>query len=142
MKHLKYFFSFLIIFLIFKANTFGYLLWFKSSDNTVQNIQQIEEKYVINLPIVSFIFDPRGDWIIKTMDSLNKELGEKRIYHITLSPNMYSSAQVASWAFDKQYTAFFESIKRNNLKVVFRTMHEMNGGRYPRSSDPKNFQKA
>jgi hypothetical protein len=60
------------------------------------------------------------------MDSLNKELGEKRIYHITLSPNMYSAAEVASGVFDKQYTAFFESIKRNNLKVVFRTMHEMN----------------
>ncbi|MBP6086439.1 hypothetical protein KA478_04655 [Patescibacteria group bacterium] len=40
------------------------------------------------------------------------------------------------------YKAFFELIRDIHIKVVFRTMHEMNGGRYPRSSDPANFAKA
>jgi beta-mannanase len=38
--------------------------------------------------------------------------------------------------------AFFQDVKKYNLKVLFRTMHEMNGGRYARSSDPDNFKKA
>jgi len=33
-------------------------------------------------------------------------------------------------------------IKDLNLKVVFRTMHEMNGGRYSWSNDPENFKNA
>ncbi|MDO4713662.1 MAG: glycosyl hydrolase [bacterium] len=37
---------------------------------------------------------------------------------------------------------FFESIKNLDLKVIFRTMHEMNGGWYPWSSNPEAFQEA
>ena len=53
-----------------------------------------------------------------------------------------TALQVVEGKFDTQYKQFFSDIKKNNLRVVFRTMHEMNGGRYPRSSDPKNFKKA
>ncbi len=55
---------------------------------------------------------------------------------------MFSAAEVAEGKFDKQYLEFFETIKKNDLKIVFRTMHEMNGGRYPRSSNPDAFKKA
>jgi len=55
---------------------------------------------------------------------------------------MFSAAEVAAGKFDTQYKQFFQDVKKNNLRVVFRTMHEMNGGRYPRSSNPKNFKKA
>jgi len=37
----------------------AYIFGLKSFDNTIQNIQQIEEKYQIRLPVVGFIFDPR-----------------------------------------------------------------------------------
>ncbi|MDR0369349.1 MAG: hypothetical protein LBH96_02160 [Candidatus Peribacteria bacterium] len=45
---------------------------------------------------------------------------------------MYSAQEVADGAFDMQYLQFFGKVKENNLRVIFRTMHEMNGGRYPR----------
>jgi hypothetical protein len=55
---------------------------------------------------------------------------------------MYSAQEVFDGKFDKQYKEFFQAVKDNDLKVVFRTMHEMNGGRYPRSSNPDAFKKA
>ncbi|MEI6118389.1 MAG: hypothetical protein WCP92_04015 [bacterium] len=32
----------------------------KSRDNSINNIQSIEKEYNLDLPMVSFIFDPRG----------------------------------------------------------------------------------
>jgi beta-mannanase len=49
---------------------------------------------------------------------------------------------VADGKFDAQYKQFFALVKSGDLKVIFRTMHEMNGGRYPRSSNPEAFKKA
>ncbi len=37
----------------------AYLFGMKSWDNSIENIQQIEKEYSLDLPIVSFIFDPR-----------------------------------------------------------------------------------
>lgn len=61
------------------------------------------------------------------MNKLNEELGEDKIYHISLSPDMYSAKEVAEGKFDKQYKQFFQDVKKNNLRIIFRTMHEMNG---------------
>ena len=119
-----------------------YFFWLKSADNTITNIQHIEGKYQLHLPIISFIFDPRGNDAIKTITNLSGQLGEDRIYHITISPDNFSAQEVAEGKFDKQYKTFFDLIKANNVRVIFRTMHEMNGGRYPRSSNPANFKKA
>jgi len=41
------------------SSTQAYLFGLKSADNTIANIQQIQEKYNLNIPVVSFIFDPR-----------------------------------------------------------------------------------
>lgn len=122
--------------------TQAYMIGFKSADNTISNIQTIEKTYNFKLPIVSFIFDPWTPGALTTVNTLSTTLGDNRIYHITVSPNSLSAAQVADGAFDAEYTQFFKSIKQNNLKVVFRTMHEMNGGRYPRSSNPTQFKRA
>lgn len=122
--------------------TNAYLLWLKSADNTIENIQTIEQTHKIKIPLVGFIFDPRGPYVINTLNQLSWTLGWTRVYHITLSPNMFSATEVADGKFDKQYLEFFETIKKNDLKIVFRTMHEMNGGRYPRSSNPEAFKKA
>lgn len=120
----------------------AYLFGMKSWDNSISNIQRIEKEYNIDLPVVSFIFDPRGPHVESMMNKLNTELGEDKVYHISLSPDMYSAQEVAEGKFDKQYTQFFKDVKKNNLRVIFRTMHEMNGGRYPRSSNPYRFKKA
>lgn len=53
-----------------------------------------------------------------------------------------SAKQVANGNFDEEYSAFFSDVKKYKIKVLFRTMHEMNGGRYARWGDPENFKKA
>ncbi|HKL43926.1 MAG TPA: hypothetical protein VJ892_01460, partial [Candidatus Absconditabacterales bacterium] len=132
----------LLLTLNFQLVTHGYLFGIKSFDNTINNIQQIEEKYNFNFPIVAFIFDPWSNEVEKTLNNLKEKFGENKIYHISISPNKYSAKEVYEGKFDQQYKEFFELVKDNDLKVIFRTMHEMNGGRYPRSSDPVNFKKA
>jgi len=140
----KIFFTVTLLSFIFclSSKTNAYLLGFKSRDNTISNIQQIEEEYAIHLPIVSFIFDPYGDTVVSTMQQLPSTLGLDRIYHISLSPNSFTAQQVADGLFDTQYKQFFALVKSGDLRVIFRTMHEFNGGRYPRSSNPTTFKKA
>lgn len=124
-------------------NTQAYTFGLKSSDNSVENILAIEKEYRLYLPLVGFIYDPRDAQDVATeLGKITTQLGNQRIYHLTLSPDNYTAAEVAAGAFDQQYLIFFQTIKDYNLKVIFRTMHEMNGGRYPRSSDPENFKKA
>jgi hypothetical protein len=91
--------KFIIISLIGSASllasqTQAYMIGFKSADNTISNIQTIESKYKIKLPIVSFIFDPRTPDVLNTINRLPSTLGDARIYHITLSPNSLSAQQV------------------------------------------------
>ena len=121
----------------------AYILGFKSFDNTVDNIVEIEKKYWVSFPIASFIFDPREQHNVpERMKEIKNKLWTEKIYHISISPNNYTAEQVANGAFDLQYLTFFHQIKDLNLKVIFRTMHEMNWGRYPRSSNPETFKKA
>ena len=121
----------------------SYYFWLKSADNTPENIEAIEKNYNVNLPIVSFIFDPRDENdVLNSIDKIVEKLWTDRIYHFTISPDMYSANDVVLWKFDKQYTAFFKKIKEKDLHVIFRTMHEMNGWRYPWSSNPEKFKAA
>lgn len=121
----------------------SYYFWLKSADNTPENIEAIENTYNVNLPVVSFIFDPRDENdVLNSIDRIVEKLWTDRIYHFTVSPDMYSANDVVLWKFDAQYTAFFKKIKEKNLHVIFRTMHEMNGGRYPWSSNPEKFKAA
>lgn len=140
----KFFYAFFLLSCIFclSSKADAYLLGFKSRDNSISNIQQIEEEYSIRLPIVSFIFDPYGDNVVSTIKKLPTTLWIDRLYHISLSPNSYTAQQVADGLFDKQYKEFFALIKSGDVKVIFRTMHEFNGGRYPRSSKPVAFKNA
>lgn len=120
----------------------GYLFGIKSFDNTTKNITEIQKKYEFDFPIVAFIFDPWSNQVEQTMNGLNDTFGKDKIYHISVSPNNFSAKQVREWYFDENYKKFFELVKKNDLKVIFRTMHEMNGGRYPRSSNTGEFKKA
>ena len=121
----------------------GYYFWLKSADNTPENIEAIENTYNVNLPVVSFIFDPRDENdVLNSIDRIVEKLWTDRIYHFTVSPDMYSANDVVLGKFDAQYTAFFKKIKEKNLHIIFRTMHEMNGWRYPWSSNPEKFKAA
>lgn len=132
----------LLLTLNFQLVTHGYLFGIKSFDNTINNIQQIEEKYEFDFPVVALIFDPRSNEVKETLNNLKEEFWEDKIYHISISPNQYSAKEVFEWKFNQQYEEFFELVKKNDLKVIFRTMHEMNGWRYPWSSNPEYFKKA
>lgn len=141
MKQIK---KLLLIFLLtlWISTTNWYVFGIKSADNTITNIVEIQNKYNFDFKIAWFIFDPRSEDVLWTMNNLNTFLWTWKIYHITLSPNSYSAKQVAEWIFDEQYRQFFQTIKDNDLKVIFRTMHEMNWGRYPRWSNPEQFKQA
>lgn len=141
MKHLKHL---IVLFLLTLSisTTNWYVFGIKSADNTITNIVEIQNKYNFDFKIVGFIFDPRSENVLWTMDNLNTFLWTWKMYHITLSPNSYSAKQVAEWIFDEQYKNFFQTIKDNDLKVIFRTMHEMNWWRYPRWSNPEQFTQA
>ena len=52
----------------------AYLFGMKSRDNSIENIQRIEKEYSLDLPIVSFIFDPRGPQVEDQINSLNAKL--------------------------------------------------------------------
>lgn len=132
----------LILFLL-PISSYAFVFWLKSSDNTVDNIVNIEKTYNLYLPIVGFIYDPRYQQdVIWEIKKAKEKLWDKRIYHITISPNSYSAQDVIDWKFDAEYSVFFKVIKQLNLKVVFRTMHEMNGWWYPWSSNPETFKTA
>jgi len=141
MKHLKHLIVlFLLTFSLSIAN--WYIFGIKSADNTITNIVEIQNKYNFDFKIIWFIFDPWTDDIIRTMNNLNNHFWTGKIYHITISPNSYSAKQVAEWIFDEEYKKFFQTVKQNDLKVIFRTMHEMNWWRYPRWSNPEQFKQA
>lgn len=134
---------FIFIFGININHVESYYFGLKSSDNTSANIKLIEEKLDVKLPVVSFIFDPREkNDVLNSIDKIVEDLGTDRIYHFTVSPDMFSAQEVAQWSFDTQYLLFFEKIKEKKLHVIFRTMHEMNGWRYPWSSNPEKFKEA
>ena len=121
----------------------SYYFWLKSSDNTPENIKAIEEKLSVKLSIVSFIFDPWDESnVLNSIDNIVDILGTDRIYHFTVSPDMFSAQEVVQWSFDAQYLSFFEKIKEKDLHVIFRTMHEMNGWWYPWASNPEQFKEA
>lgn len=132
--------SYITISILFLSSTVAnwYFLWLKSRDNSIENVLWTEKKLNINLPLVSFIFDPWDEYAYNTVASIPTKLWKQKIYHITVSPTN-TAKEVAEWAADEMYKSFFELIKGLHIKVVFRTMHEMNWWRYPRSSDPKSF---
>ncbi len=121
----------------------AYTLWIFSQSKTVQEILDVEATIVpYRFRTVAFILDDYfTQWALVVKNIVDK-LGTGRVYHLTLSPDMLTAKQVADGAFDEEYKAFFKDIKRFDLKVLFRTMHEMNGWRYAWSSDPEQFVKA
>lgn len=119
----------------------GYVLGLTSYDNRVWSVIDIEQELDVDIPIISLFLDPYKLW-----ETIHHHRGitwyRDKIFHITLSPNMLTAQQVAQWWFDTEYTEFFQFIKDHDIKVIFRTMHEMNGDRYPRSWNGFWYKKA
>jgi beta-mannanase len=65
-----------------------------------------------------------------------------KIFHVTVSPGHMTASQVAKGEFDEEYLEFFQFVKDKNIKTIFRTMHEMNGNRYPRAGTTYTFKRA
>ena len=130
-----------IFWLIISTDVQGYVLGLTSYDNRVWSVIDIEQKLAIDIPIISLFLDPYklGETIY--MYQAMTWYPDK-IFHITLSPNMLSAKQVAQWWFDLEYTEFFQFIKDHDIKVIFRTMHEMNWDRYPRAWNGYRYKKA
>ena len=102
----------------------SYYFWLKSSNNTPENIEAIEKNYNVNIPIVSFIFDPRAESdVLNSIDRIVEKLWTNRIYHFTISPDMYSANDVVLWKFDSKYESFFKKIKEKNIHVIFHIRH-------------------
>lgn len=141
-KLMVYGIAFLLSSFLIPAYTHAYVMGMKSADNSVENLKQVERLIGEDIHLVSFILDPfLGE---RTLRKYHKDVAylSGKVLHVTIAPNVLNAQEVAQWAFDKPYTAFFEFVKKNNLKVIFRTMHEMNGNRYPRSGDPYQFKNA
>lgn len=116
----------------------------------IHGIQHMEIKQITNwetknktiLPIIGMIFDQYGDAESTYLQKVVNTLGTGRIYHISLSPYWYTAQEVLDWSYNTEYEKFFTDMKNLDIKVVFRTMHEMNGWRYSRASHPDEFRQA
>lgn len=78
------------------------------------------------------IYDGYSVFAKKSLHNLVQTYGTGISYHITLSPYHGTARMVASGVFDEMYQEFFDDVQSLNITVYMRTMHEMNGGRYPR----------
>jgi len=121
----------------------AYYFWFVSSDWSLEDMTFLEEEYYIKLPLLGYIFDhPDIEYQLSQLEKIATTLWTWRIYTLTLSPYDKTATAVANGEYDEQYLLFFDKIKSLGMKVIFRTMHEMNGGRYPRASNPSEFKRA
>ncbi|MBP8016366.1 hypothetical protein KAZ01_00005, partial [Candidatus Gracilibacteria bacterium] len=127
---------------VFASENF-YLFGLRLQDNDYDIIPKLEKKFGVYVPIVSIIYDDfnRGEQekLIKTF----KNLGKDRIYHIDINPFGYSLSELMKdpkhKGWEEKYKSLFKIIKKLDVKVIFRFLHEMNGGWYSWSSDPASF---
>ena len=116
----------------------------------IHGVQHMDTKDILNrekennttISIIGLIFDKYWAEETRYLTHVVSELWTWRIYHISLSPYGHTAQEVVEGYYNRSYKRFFEDIKTLDIKVVFRTMHEMNGGRYSRASQPESFKQA
>ena len=139
----KWYIGILLLLLCFGNVARGYFFWLVSADHSLQEIKNIESGYEITFPLIGYIFDgPNMQYYLDQMDLIAKELGTWRVYTITLAPYSGNAQAVAEGMYDDMYLSFFSKVKNLDMKIIFRTMHEMNGWWYPRWSNPQTFKNA
>ena len=133
----------IILFLIFPLSAWAVTIGIHGLQHLdIKQITTWESQNNTTLPIIGLIFDQYGDAESSYLSGVVNALGTGRIYHISLSPYGHTAQEVADGIYTSEYRRFFGDIKRLDIKVVFRTMHEMNGWRYSRASHPDAFKKA
>lgn len=139
---------FLFVFLALWNQVFAYenyyLFWLRLQDNEYELVPKIENKFGVKIPLVSVIYDDFAEWESYKLSKTFKTLGSNIVYHISINPFGYTLRELVDdkehkW-WEQKYKKLFRIIKKNNVKVIFRSLHEMNGWWYSRSSDPYRFQ--
>lgn len=113
-----------------------------TEDNDAAEITALESKYGFKSQVVGYIFDTFGENDAITLQKGMETLGKDRVYHVSISPLGLSAKEVADGKYDEEYLRFFKIVKVSGARVVFRTMHEMNGSWFSWSGDPDNFKRA
>lgn len=137
----------LILFFVFISRALAFDNYFifglRLHDNDYDIAKKIEKEFDVSVPVISLIYDDFNQWEATKLARTFKELWTERVYHISINPFWYSLKELIDWKehiwWEKKYRNLFKIIKRYNVKVIFRSLHEMNWGWYSRSSDPQRF---
>lgn len=108
----------------------------------VKQILNWEKKNKTTIPVIGMVFDQYWEAESTYLSNTVHSLWTGRIYHISISPYGLTAQEVADGYYNRSYSRFFWDIQKLGIKVVFRTMHEMNGGRYSWASHPDQFKQA
>lgn len=142
----KLFIVFLTFFLFIsqtQAFTNYFTFWLRLHDNEYELVPKIENKFNTKVPLVSIIYDDFSEWEAFKLAKTFKTLWNDRVYHISINPFGYNLKDLIDnpkhmW-WERKYRALFRLIKKYDVKVIFRSLHEMNWWWYSRSSDPYRF---
>lgn len=135
----------LILFIPIQTNAFEdfFIFGLRLQDNEYELVPKIEDKFWVKVPLVSVIYDDFWQWEAVKLAKTFAELWNERVYHISINPFGYNLKTLIEdkyhgW-WERKYKALFKLIKKYDVKVIFRSLHEMNGWWYSRSSDPYRF---
>lgn len=136
----------ILFFVLFgQVSAFGnyFIFWLRLQDNDFEVAQRIENNFWVKIPVISIIYDDFNKWEALKLAKTFKTLGNSRVYHISINPFWHNLKELiddknhAGW--ELKYRNLFKIIKKYNVKVIFRSLHEMNWWWYSRASDPYRF---
>lgn len=136
-----------ILFFVLSNQVFAFenyfLFWLRLQDNDYDTAKRIESQFNVKIPVISLIYDDFNKWEALKLAKTFKELWNSRVYHISINPFWNNLKELIEdkthkW-WEQKYRNLFKIIKKYNVKVIFRSLHEMNGWWYSRSSDPYRF---
>lgn len=72
---LKKILPFFLIVILFSSSTYAFVFGLKSTNNSVDNLTEIEKTYNLFLPLVGFIYDPwDGQDVVAELEKMKTEL--------------------------------------------------------------------
>lgn len=120
-----------------------YLFWLRLQDNDYEIATNIESQFNLNIPLVSVIYDDFDTWDQLKLAKTFKTLWKDKVYHVDVNPFGYSLKELIEdkdhKGWEKKYKTLFKIIKKAQVKVIFRFLHEMNWWWYSWSSDSYRF---
>lgn len=145
MKKLLTFLTFFFLF-TWVVSAYGdyFIFWLRLQNNDYELVPKIEKQFNLNIPVVSLIYDDFNDEDAYRLAFTFEKLWKDKVYHISINPFWYSlkdlieDTQHKWWEY--KYRHLFKLIKKYDVKVIFRSLHEMNWWWYSWSSDPEWFQ--